>query len=33
MTKKNMYKMTDKIVMALAQFRKRSLCVTSCSSN
>lgn len=25
--------MTDKIVMALAQFRKRSLCVTSCSSN
>lgn len=33
MTKKNMYKMTDKIVMDLAQFRKRSLCVTSCSSN
>lgn len=30
---KNMYNMTDKIIMGLAQFRKRSLCETSCSSN
>lgn len=28
-----MYSMTDKIIMGLAQFRKRSLCETSCSSN
>lgn len=30
---KNMYYMTVKIIMGLAQFRKRSLCETSYSSN